>query len=179
MRQYDAELVEQSTKLIDVHDANPDQLLTDPVHRQHGLLIFGLDCDEPHARALGGFPDCGGISRIVLVRLHERSYELGRYEPHVVAESCQSSGPMMSAAASFHDDAACRPVRKERHELRTFERLAVNRAGLRIDVVNLENALGQIDGDGRGFHLVLLDGEHAEPAMSHAPVNRTAATDDR
>jgi len=34
--------------------------------------------------------------------------------------------------------------------------------------MNLENALGQIDGNGRGFHLVLLGGWGAEPAMSHA-----------
>jgi hypothetical protein len=42
-------------------------LLSDPVQRKHGLLIFGLDCDEPHARALGGFPNRGGISRVVLI----------------------------------------------------------------------------------------------------------------
>jgi hypothetical protein len=52
--------------------------------------------------------------------------------------------------------------------LRAFDSLAVNCASLRIDKVNLENALGKIDGYGRGFHLFLLGGRTAEPAMSHA-----------
>lgn len=73
-----------------------------------------------------------------------------------MAESRKHSGPIMGAAAGFDDNAARGPIRKERHEMRTFERLAVNRASLGIDVVNLENPLGQIDGNGRGFHLVLL-----------------------
>jgi hypothetical protein len=29
----------------------------------------------------------------------------------------------------------------------------VNRAGIRFDEMNLEDAFGQVDGDGRGFHL--------------------------
>jgi hypothetical protein len=50
----------------------------------------------------------------------------------------------MGAAAGFHDDTTRRPVDEERHELRAFDSLAVNCASLRIDKVNLENALGKI-----------------------------------
>ncbi|CAB3775366.1 hypothetical protein LMG29542_08748 [Paraburkholderia humisilvae] len=67
MRQHDAELIEQPAKLVDLHDAHPDQLLAYAVHREHGLLVFGLDGNEPHARTLCSFPDRRGIGCIVLV----------------------------------------------------------------------------------------------------------------
>lgn len=87
---------------------------------------------------------------------------------HILVKACQHAGPVMGAATSLHDDAAGWPVSEERHELGTFESLAVDRASIRIHEVNLENALGKIDGYGRGFHLFLLGGRTAEPAMSHA-----------
>jgi hypothetical protein len=98
--QYNAEFVEQPTKLIDLHDANPDQLLAYAVHCKHGLLAFVLDGHKPHTRTLGGFPDRCGVGCVVLVRLHERPHELGCDEPHVVAKPCQDPGPMMSAATA-------------------------------------------------------------------------------
>jgi hypothetical protein len=62
----------------------------------------------------------------------------------------------MSAATGLHDDTAHRPVCEERHELCAFENLAVHRAGLRFEIVNFENALGQVDGNDREFYMLLL-----------------------
>lgn len=177
MRQYNAEFVEQPAKLVDLHDANPDQLLAYAVHCKHGLLLFGLDGHESHAWTLGSFPDRRGVGRVILVRLHEWPNELSGDEPHVVTTPSQDPSPVMRAAAGFHNDAASRPVDEERHELSTFERLAMDRAGLGFDVMNLENAFGQVDGNGRGFHLVLLGGWTAERAMSHASGCKPAALD--
>uniref|UniRef100_UPI00187B9467 hypothetical protein n=1 Tax=Paraburkholderia franconis TaxID=2654983 RepID=UPI00187B9467 len=55
---------------------------------------------------------------------------------------------MMGAAAGLHGDTTRRPVGEERHKLGAFEYLAVNRASIWLDIVNLENALGQVDGNG-------------------------------
>ncbi|MGF6653550.1 hypothetical protein OKW34_004139 [Paraburkholderia youngii] len=71
----------------------------------------------------------------------------------------QHTGPVMGAATGLHDDTTHGPVGEERYELRSFQNFAVNRASFGLDIVNLENALGQVDGNGRGFHLVLLDGK--------------------
>ncbi len=89
MRQDNAKFVEQSTELIDLHDADADQLLAYAVQRQHCLLILCLDGNEAHAGTLGGFPDRCGIGCIILVGFHERPHELGRDELHVVAKPRQ------------------------------------------------------------------------------------------
>jgi hypothetical protein len=74
----------------------------------------------------------------------------------------------MGAAAGLHDDTTRRPVGEERHDPGASKNLALYRAGIWLDIMGLENALGQVDGNGHGFHLVLLGGRTAEPAMSRA-----------
>ena len=78
----------------------------------------------------------------------------------------------MSAATGFHHYTRYTPVGKKRLLLRAFENLAVDCAGVRIDEMELEDARGQIDGNDRGCHLILLAGRTAEPAMSHIPEAR-------
>jgi hypothetical protein len=66
LRQQDAEFVQQPSKLVDVHDANPDQLLAYAMQYQHGLLFFRLHSHETHAGTLRGFPDRCGVGCVIM-----------------------------------------------------------------------------------------------------------------
>jgi len=88
---------------------------------------------------------------------------------HILAP--KHSSPVMGATAGLHDHTRRRPIRKERYQLRAFKRLVMNEAGLRINVVDLEDALGQIDCNGRGLDSSLVD-VVPETALSHDPFAR-------
>ena len=50
--QHNTEFVEQPAELVDLHYANPNELLPHSVQRQHGLLIRSFDGHEAHAGTL-------------------------------------------------------------------------------------------------------------------------------
>jgi hypothetical protein len=67
---------------------------------------------------------------------------------------------MLRTATRLHADQAGAPVREILQEHRAFESLVHDLAGVGIDVVNLEDALGDVDTYGHGLHGVApVDGE--------------------
>lgn len=52
-------------------------------------LLGRADLDEAHHRPQNGFGDRLGINDVALVGLHVRLHELGRHDPHRVAEHLQ------------------------------------------------------------------------------------------
>lgn len=65
---------------------------TQPVQRQHRLLVSRFDGYKPHAWALGRISDCGRVRSVVLVRFDERAHELGGNESDFMPERRQLPG---------------------------------------------------------------------------------------
>src|SRR6202020_1870575 len=62
------------------------------------LLLFMLYRNKPHARPLRRLADCFGISRVVLLSLHERLDIRWRYEPDRVTQFTDLSSPIVGPA---------------------------------------------------------------------------------
>jgi hypothetical protein len=150
--QHDAELVEQATHFIGLHDAHLHELRAQTVQRQHDLLAFGLDGDEAHAGLAAGRPDRLRVSRIGLVALHERADLLWREQPHLVAELPKLASPLVGTATGFHHHPGGLPVGEPRQDLGPPELQPLDAAGLGVDPVQLEHVLGDVHRDVSQLH---------------------------
>ena len=86
-----------------------------------------------------------------------------------MAECAEFSRPMMRARARLHPDEARTEPLEERQHLRSTQLTAQNDPPLRIDAVQLENALGQVEADGdRTIHGWLpFCGRFTAPTLAH------------
>lgn len=100
--QHKAELIENASQFIGLHDAALHELRPDPMQRQHDLLRLDLYWHKAHARLLAGCPDRLCIRGICLVALNERPDFARRDQAHFVPQLRQSASPLMRAAASLH-----------------------------------------------------------------------------
>src|SRR5258708_31626102 len=93
-------------------------------HDAVGLLLFGLDRNEAHARPLRRFTDGFGIGRVILLPLDER-LDIGRRDQaHAMAELADLARPVVRAGTGFHrDDARSLPC-QEAEKLRAGDPLA-------------------------------------------------------
>ncbi|KKB60734.1 hypothetical protein WM40_27475 [Robbsia andropogonis] len=85
-RKYKSKLVEQSTKLIYLHDTNSHYLLANPVQRQNRLLIGRFHGYKAHSGSLCGLPDRLCIGGIIFIRFDIWPDELCGDQSDVVSE---------------------------------------------------------------------------------------------
>src|ERR1700740_2624762 len=109
---------------IDALRALAHQKIPGPEYDAVRLLRLVLDGHKAHARPLCDLTDCLGISRIILLPLHERLDVGRRDQPHCVAQLADLSPPIVRSCASFHRDNAGRLPRQELEQLRSGETLA-------------------------------------------------------
>lgn len=75
----DPELGKQSAELIGLRSACINKPLSDPMQRQHRLLLDVLDRNETHVRSCDRFANCLSVGRIILVGFHVRLNKLRDY----------------------------------------------------------------------------------------------------
>ena|ERR1700674_2489134 len=67
-------------------------------------LIVGLDRNEAHILPIDSFGDRFSINEVVLVRLHERLYELSWNQLHIMALFSQGTAKEVSTRTCLHPD---------------------------------------------------------------------------
>ncbi|MGF6735763.1 hypothetical protein OKW50_007936 [Paraburkholderia youngii] len=108
---YLAVFRQQSSKVIDLHRSELEQLLPHPVQPKHRLLHLGF-YRYRLAWLLYCQPDRPGVGRIVLISDVERLHKLPRHQLHLVAHRRQLPSPVVRTTARFHPDQARRKVRE-------------------------------------------------------------------
>ena len=80
-------------------------------------LVVGLDRNEAHVLPVDSFGDRFRIEEVVLVGLHERLYELGWNQLHVMALFSQGAAEKVSTRTCLHPDQGSLHVGGEGDEL--------------------------------------------------------------
>ena len=80
-----ATLQQEGPQLVDHRRAASDEPIAYAMHRLQVQLVLGLDRHEAHVLPVHRFGDRLSIQEVVLVRLHERLYELSWNQLHIVA----------------------------------------------------------------------------------------------
>jgi hypothetical protein len=119
---------------------------------QHGLLVSALYWHEAHARARDRLADRFGIVAIVLASLAIRDDESRGHDPHAMAKRLKLATPVVSTGTRLHADQARGLLCQERHQLRATEAFLKHRLAPRIDPVQTECILCQIDPDRCNVH---------------------------
>jgi hypothetical protein len=132
---------------VDALPALPHQHVPSSKHDTVRLLLFILDRNEAHARSLSRLADRFGISRIVLLPLHERIYIGRRYQPDGMAQFCDLSTPIGRPTASLQGNEAVRSRPKELDQLASRQPPAKQDMPGRICPMHLENLLRDIKPD--------------------------------
>src|ERR1035437_6583685 len=131
----------------------PHQQIAYSMLHQSALLLDRLDRDEPHSWAPDRFADRLGVGGIVLVALDVGLHILRRHQTNLVAELRQFTRPIMCRGAGFHADKAWRQSLEELYQLAAAELLSDNDLLSRVDAVNLEHVLGDIQTDRGNLHV--------------------------
>ena len=140
----DPELSQQTPQHVHKLRTLPHQQIARPMQRQRRLLLGRLHRHEAHGWPRHRLTDRLSIPRIRLAPLHIGLHVGWRHQPHLVAKLCQLACPMMRGAASFHADKAGGKLGKERQNLCPPQRFADDNVSLRVDGMDLKDALGQI-----------------------------------
>jgi hypothetical protein len=151
-RRDDAELSQMAPQCIDEHRSLPDQEITDTVRDERRLLLRALDRHEAHGRPPHSLTDRFGISCIVLVALHVWFDVAWRHQAHLVPERGDLTGPKVRGAACFDAHEIRRQGSKKGCNLATAQPPAQNDSPGRINAVQLENMLRNVDTDGNLAH---------------------------
>src|SRR5450759_2269532 len=128
----------------------PHQQIAYSMLHQPALLLDRLDRDEPHGWAPDRFADRLGVGGIVLVALDVGLHILRRHQTNLVAELRQFTRPIMCRGAGFHADKTRRQSLEELYQLAAAKLLSDGDLLSRVDAVNLEHVLGDIQTD-RGY----------------------------
>src|ERR1700678_3927121 len=100
--------------------------------------------NKPHARPLRRLAHCFGISRVVLLPLHERLDIRWRYEPDRVTQFTDLSSPIVGPATRLQRYQAPRLGRQEINQFRPGDLLSEHRLPRRVSTMRLENMLRDI-----------------------------------
>ena len=120
---------------------------------QPALLLGRFDRDEPHGWAPDRFADRLGVGGIVLVALDVGLHILRRHQPNLMPELRQFTRPIMCRGAGFHADKARRQSFEELYQLAAAKLLPDDDLLGRINAVNLEHVLGDIQTDRGNLHV--------------------------
>src|SRR5450756_1108412 len=149
---------------IDQLGALAHQQIAYSMLHQPALLLGRLDRDEPHGWAPDRLTDRLGVGGIVLVALDVSLHVLRRHQTNLMAELRQLTRPIVRRGAGFHADKATRQHFEERHHLAAAELLSDDDLLGRVDAVNLEHVLGDIQTDRGNLH---VDGSSDAVSYTH------------
>jgi acetyl esterase/lipase len=108
---------------------------------------------ETHGRASHRLADRLSVSRVVLVALDVCLHILRRHQPHLVTELRQLPRPIVRRGAGLHADETRQQRLEERQHLAASESLPHDDLLGRVDPVNLEHVLGDIQPDRGNLHV--------------------------
>src|SRR6266480_5346402 len=120
-------------------------LLFDRLHR-HWLDVAGAS----------RFKQCNRVRGVGLVPLHVGTHILRRQQPYFYSSAAKRACPMMRGAAGFHHHQLHRPVVEPPCKLRPRQSRFLDYLPAPIGGSELEDVLGQINGNGSSIHLGLL-----------------------
>jgi hypothetical protein len=118
-----------------------------PMQHQKRLLFRCLDLDKAHGRSCHRLTNRCGVRRIILVPLDVGLHILGRHQLDLVTERPDLARPIMRGRAGLDPDKAGRVFLEEWQNLASPELPAYGHCSIRVDAVNLENALRNIQSD--------------------------------
>src|SRR5262245_20141356 len=117
------------------------------------LLLSRLDPYKTHGGASDRFADRLGVGSIILVTLDIGLHILRRHQTHLMAELGEFARPIVRCGAGFHADQAWRQRLEERLHLAAAERPPDHDLLGRVNAVNLEHVLGEIQTDRGNLHV--------------------------
>ena len=120
---------------------------------QSSLLLGRFDRYEPHGWPPHRLADRLSVGGIVLVALDVGLHILRRHQPDLMPELRQLARPIMRRGASFHADKTWRQCFEERNHLAAAKLLSDDDLLGRVDAVNLEHVLGDIQTDRGDLHV--------------------------
>ena len=131
----------------------PHQKIARPMQHQPALLLDRFDLHKTHGRPPHRLADRLGVGRIVLVALYIGLHVLRRHQSHPMTKPRQFTRPIVRRGAGFHADQARRQSFEERQYLAAPDLLANHDLLGRVDAVDLEHVLGDIQPDCGNLHV--------------------------
>jgi len=117
------------------------------MQHQGGLLLLGLDRNKPHGWPCHRLADRRRIVRIILAALEIGLHVARRHQLHRMTKRLQLTTPVMGRRTGFDTDQARLQTAKELQHLRPADALADHYCTDRVDAVNLEYQLRNIETD--------------------------------
>ena len=145
----DAELSQMRADGIDHRGLLADKQVTGTVQRQTALLFNRFGRDEPHVRSGDRFADRLRVCGIILMALDVGLHIGRRHQANSMPERRKFARPMMRRCASLDADQTPRQLLKEREHRPTLQLPADDYVANRIDAVDLEYRLGNVETDCR------------------------------
>ena len=153
LRSHNAKLGQMRPQGIDHLGPLPHQKIARSMQHQLALLLGRFNLHKTHGRPPHRLADRLRVGGIVLVALDVGLHVFGRHQPHLVTKLRQFTRPIMGRSARLHADKA-RPQRlKERQHLAAPQLLPNDDLFGRVDAVNLEHVLGDIQTDRGNLHV--------------------------
>lgn len=115
------------------------------------LLFNALHGNKPHVGSLHGFTNGFSIVAVVLVALDKGFDELRADELNMMPHAGEMSGPVVSAGASLHRDAARWLLKYKGTQLVAHQTATKHNPAIRCSAVQLEDILGNINGQNSGM----------------------------
>jgi hypothetical protein len=131
----------------------PHQQIARPMQHQLALLLGRFDLHETHGRASHRLADRLGIGSVILVALDIGLHVPRWHQTNPVAKLRELTRPIMGGGTRFHADEARRQRLEELQHLAAPELLPNDDLLGRVDPVNLEHVLGDIQADRGDLHV--------------------------
>ena len=155
LRRDDSDLGHVSAQGVNQRRALTGEQFARAMAHQLGLVVDGSHRDEALAGAHRGLADRRRVSRVVLVAPNVRLHMRGWDQLHLVPEFDQSAAPVMRRWTSLHRYDARWQLAKEPQHRATPQRPRRDNLALRVDRVDLQNILRQIDANARDSSQIL------------------------
>ncbi len=123
------------------------------MQHQLALLLGRLNPHETHGRAPHRLTDCLRVGGIVLIALDVSLHILRWHQTDLVAQLRQLARPMVRRGTGLHADQARGQSFEERHNLAAAELFPDDDLLGRVNAVNLEHVLGDIQTDRGNLHV--------------------------
>src|SRR6516165_6991939 len=120
---------------------------------QPALLLGRFRLHKSHRRPANRLADCLGVGRIVFVALDVGLHVFRRHQSNLVTELRQLACPVVRGGTSFHANQAGRQSCKKLHHLTAAKLLPDDDPLGRINSVDLEHVLGDIQTDCGNLHV--------------------------
>jgi len=130
----------------------PHQKVARAMQHQLPLLLVRFDLNKTHGRPPYRLADRLGVGGIILVALNVGLHVLRWHQPHLVAKLREFTCPIVGCRAGFHAHKARRQRLEERQHLAAPKLLPNDDLLGRVDAVNLEHVLGDIQTDRCNLH---------------------------